>query len=374
MGEAKNHLLKALENLQVEGKADSVDAASAYFQLARATYNGNKDEKAAGIRNLHAALDIMRRRDPANPLQGDILDYLTRYAQLDDDYPQAVRWAADLLAFQTAQGAERNAFAIGNAHFVLGDLQSVMRRFGDAERNLRQAIDLLSRAAGPEQPEAADARARLGELLYYMGHRADAAMLLNEALKAQMLTPQGIIDATETPKTLGVLEFTRGRLPQAAGMLRQNLLEMKDQPDRELRYGISASQLAVVLAAQGQIGEAQSLYDAALDVYGRYIGVNSVAYARVLMRGGTLAIAAGKSDEAAAVFQRVLDGRQLTNADLLDEYARAVLGLAAANLDMGRTEAARKAADDLLQRILGSEQRNALVEQEAQTRRSPGSP
>jgi hypothetical protein len=45
-----------------------------------------------------------------------------------------------LLAFQTAQGTQRNAFAIGDAHFGLGDFQSLTpsvarRRRGDAARS-----------------------------------------------------------------------------------------------------------------------------------------------------------------------------------------------------------------------------------------------
>jgi hypothetical protein len=369
---AKSHLRKALGILAAIGELDTVQAASAYYQLARASYDGTKEDKVSGMDNLHRALDILKRRDPGNPLQGDVIDYLARYATLDEDMSGAERWLNELLAFQTAQGVERNGFAIGDAYLSLGDFQSVNRRYEEGERNLRQAIVLLSRAAGSEHPAAADARSRLGELLFYSGHRADAETLLNEALRAQMLTPQGQDDATETRKTLGVLEFTRGRWSLAEQLLRQNLAQMKGRQDKELRYGISASHLATVLAAEGKLAEARTLYATSLDVYGRYIGEKSKAYARDLNRGGYLAITERQPGEAAGLFERVLRDWPPTPGDFPEEYTKAMLGLAAADLDLGRIEPARQKAEQLLRQILASAHHNQLLEQEAQARRLMG--
>jgi TolA-binding protein len=372
IGDARKLLQDALTGLGAVGESDSVDAASAYYQLARAAYDGSTKDKVAGVADLRLALQILKRRDPANPLQGDVLDYLARYAQLNEDFTGAEHWLKEVLAFQTAQGVERNAFAIGGAYFGLGDLQSLTHRYDDAERNLRQANVMLSRAVGPEHPMAADARSRLGELLFYMGHRTDAAAMLYEALQAQMSTPQGIDDATETRKTLGMLEYVRGRLPQAEQLLRQNMQQMRDLPDKELRYGISANNLCAVLIAEGQLSEARALYDKALDVYGRYIGEKSHAYAQTLDRGGDLAIAERRPEAAAALFERVLKEWPPAPGQVPNEYYRAALGLAAADLDLGRYEAARQTVEALLAQILGSPNPSQYVEQEALTRRLLG--
>jgi serine/threonine-protein kinase len=371
-GDARKLLQDALTDLGAIGELDSVDAASAYYQRARAAYNGTTQDKVAGIADLRRALQIVKRRDPAGPLQGEVLDYLARYAQLNEDFNGGEYWRNELLAFQTAQGVERNAFAIGAAYLGLGDFQSVTQRYDDAERNLRQANVMLSRAVGPEHPMAADARSRLGELLFHMGHRADAAAVLNEAMQAQMSTPEGIDDATETRKTLGMLEYARGRLPQAEQLLRQNLRQMNDAPDKELRYGISAAHLSEVLTAEGQLTEARTLYDKSLDVYARYIGEKSHAYAQMLGRGGELASAERRPDVAAGIFERVLRDWPPAQGELPVEYSRAVLGLAAADLDLGRKEAARQIVEALLAGILGSPQRSHNVELEALTRRLLG--
>ena len=369
---AAAQLRAVLANLRAVGKLDSVEAAAAYFELGRLAYDGTQADKARGVQNLRTALDILRRRAPANPLQGDVLEYLARYAKLDEQWGSAEHWLNELLAFQTAQGVERNAFAIGNAYLVLGDFQTLTRRFDEAERNLRQAVELLSQAAGPEHPSTADARARLGEMLFNIGHREDAAVLLNDALRAEMQTAMGIQDATETRKTLGILEFTRGRWSLAEQLLRQNLAQMKDDRDQELRYGVSAAHLATVLGEEGQLAEARALYERSLDVYGRFIGEKSAAYAQDLDRGGMLALAEGKLDEAAAIFERVLAGWAPAEGQLPSEYVKAVLGLSAVDLERERVEAARGRVEALLQGILASRRPSDLIEQEAQARRLLG--
>jgi tRNA A-37 threonylcarbamoyl transferase component Bud32 len=370
--EASKLIHQALQGYEAAGELDSVEAADAYLQLGRAAYNGTTAEKIAGIEHLRRALDILKRRDPANPLRGDVLDTLARFATLDEDDANAERWHEESLAFQTEQGLERNAFAIGHAYYVLGDYQSVTDRYDDAERNLRRGIALLSESAGARHPATADARARLGELLFYMGHRADAATLLEEALQAQLSTPQGVDDATETRKTLGVLEFTRGRWPVAERLLRENVQAMQGIPEKELRYGISASHLASVLAAEGELAEARVLHDASLDVIARYIGPESRAYARALGRGGDLAIAEHHPEAAAALFERVLKDWAPEAAELSDVFTRAVLGLAAADLDLGRLGAARQQASGLLRDIANSRHSAQFVEVEAQARRLLG--
>jgi tetratricopeptide (TPR) repeat protein len=369
---AKAHLDAALRDLGAVGALDSVDAAAVYYQLGRTTYNGTTQEKVTGIANLSRALQILQRRDPTNPLQGDVLDYLARYAKLDEDDAGAEHWLDALLAFATAQGSERNAFGIGYAYYTLGDFQSMTGRYDNAERNLRQAVAMLDRAVGPTHSAAAEAHARLGEMLFYMGRWAEAAPILYEAMHSQLSTPQGVDDSTETRKTLGQLEYARGRLSQAEELLRQNLRQLQASPDNELRYGISAGSLAAVLAAEGQLVEARALHAKSLDVYGRYLGETSHAYAQVLGRGASLALAEGNPKAATAQFERVLKDWPRAPGQLPPEYTRAVLGLAAVDLDQGRHEAAGEALEALLEDILGSPKPSEYVELEAQTRRLLG--
>ncbi|MBV8805958.1 MAG: tetratricopeptide repeat protein [Sinobacteraceae bacterium] len=370
--EATRHLRNALQIDEAVGDRDPLQRAEIYFELARAAYDGNAAERKVGTENLRQALDIVQHRDPDNPLRGAILDYLARYAKLNEDFGDAEHWLEERLAFETARGLQRNAFAIGDTYLVLGDFQAMIGRYRQAEANLRKAVGLLSQSAGPNHPETADARARLGEMLFAIGHRTDAEALLQDALQAQLLTPVGVDEATETRKTLGVLELTRGHLSEAERVLRQNLILMKDRPDKVLRYAVSASNLSAVLAVQGQLPEARSLYEQSLQVLAHHIGENTIGYARALDRGGVLALAEGKPADAVALFQRVVAGWPPTGERFPEQYTRAILGLAAARLDQGSPEDARREIAAFLQKLSEAPERAQLVEQEAQGRRLLG--
>ena len=372
IAEARDHLQRALADLRAVGEGESVQAASAYYQLGRAAYNSNKEGKSEGTRDLHHALNILGRHDPANPLRGDVFDYLARYAKIEENVPDAEYWLTEQLAFQTAQGEEHNAFAIGDAYFNLADFQAQILRFDIAERNFLHAIDLLSKAAGADHPETAEARARLGEMYHFSGRAAQAEPLLKEALQADMRTPQGVYNATEHRRVLGYVELSRGRWPEAEQLLRQNLAQLTGNQQDELRWGITAAGLVSVLTAEGQMSEARELYDKSLDVYRRYTGDTSRAYARQVALGGTLALADHKPGEAIALFERVLKQWPPAEGELPAEYTRATLGLAAAYLDLDQPEAARQNADEVLQRLRAAPVPNQSPELEAQSRRLEG--
>jgi len=372
IAEAMNHLQKALDDLRAVGEGDFADAASAYYQFGRAAYNGTTEDKAEGKRALRHALDILTRRDPANPLRGDVFDYLARYAKLEENVPDAEYWLTEQLAFQTAQGEEQNGFAIGDAYFNLADFQAQLLHFDLAERSFLHAIDLLTKAAGVDHPETAEARARLGEMYYYSGRPAQAESLLSDALQADMRTPQGVYNATEHRRVLGYVELSRGRWPVAEQLLRENLAALKDNPQDELRWGITAAGLVSLLVAEGEMSEAHELYDKALDVYRRYTGEKSRAYARQVALGGTMALADHRPSEAIAKFQRVLKEWPPEEGDLPSEYTKSTLGLASAYLDLDRSEEARQSADEVLQRLRAAPAPNQSPEIEAQSRRLLG--
>ena len=370
--DAKIHLDAAQRILDSLGERDSIGRAEVDFQRARAAYDGATGDKAAGLQNLQSALAIIDRHDSQNSLKGDVLEYFGYYAQLNEDYAGAERWKKQFLAFEEAQGFERNAFAIGNAHLDLGDVQALMRHFGDSETNLRSAVDILARSAGVEHPTTAAAKLRLGELYFRMGRVSEAATLLNEALGAQQKTAQGLEDSTESGKTLGALEYLRGQLAQAEAILRGNLARLGARKDLELRYGVSASVLTSVLTAEGNFDEAEKQFALSSDVFRRYIGEKSLAYAGNLLRGAALKLGEGKPHEAAAIYEQILAAWPAPKGEFPDPYTRSTIGLVRADLQRGAIEAARSRAQDLLVRITASPERKYLPDQEAHTTRLLG--
>jgi tRNA A-37 threonylcarbamoyl transferase component Bud32 len=348
---AKDHLNKALVDLQTVGAGGSLAAADAYYQLGRASYDGDTQAKAAGKRALLRALEILTRRDPANPLRGDVFDQLARYAKLEKNAPDAEHWLNEQLVFQTAQGEERNQFAIGDAYFSLADHQTQQMHFEAAEANFHRAIDLLTRSAGADHPETAEARARLAEMYYYSGRAAEAEPLLRDALQSDMRTPQGASNATEHRRTLGFVELARGRLSEAEQLLRQDLAELQGGLKNELRWGITAHGLVAVLIAEGELVEARELYVKSMDVYQRYFGEKSRDYRSGLIAGGSLALAEHKPREAADIFEQALKESPAAPGTLSYAYTNSALGLAAAYLDLDRPQEALQYAGEVLQHV-----------------------
>ena len=370
--DAKTHLDAARRILDTLGDSGSMARAEIEFQSARAAYDGATGDKSAGLKSLGAALAIIERRDPQSSLKGDVLEYFGYYAQLNEDYAGAEQWKKKYLAFEEAQGRERNAFAIGNAYLDLGDAQALMRKYGDSETNLRSAIDLLTKSAGAEHPTTAAAKLRLGELYFRMGREKQAEALLNEALLAQQKTAQGLEDSTETGKTLGALEYLRGRLPQAEAILRGNLARLGARKDLELRYGVSASVLTSVLTAEGKFDEAEKQYALSSDVFRRYIGEKSLAYAGSLLRGAALKLGEGHPEDAVAIYEQILREWPASRGEFPDPYTRSTIGLTRADLQRGAVDAARARAHDLLERMTASPQRQYMPDQEAHTARLLG--
>jgi serine/threonine protein kinase/TolA-binding protein len=370
--DAKVQLNAAQKILDAMGDPGTLTRAEVDFQQARVAYDGTAEEKPAGLQKLREALEIVQRRDPQNSLTGNVLEYFGYFAQLDEDYSGAEAWKKRFLAFERAQGIERNAFAIGTAYLDLGDVQALMRKFSDAESNLRAAVALLTKYAGPEHPSTAAAKMRLGETFYRMGREPEAEELLGEALRAQQKTAQGLEDSTETGKTLGALELARGRLAQAESILRKNLAQLGSGQHKELRYGVSASVLTSVLTAEGKFDEAERQYAVSSDVFRRYIGEKSVAYTGSLLRGAALKLGEGQLDQAAQIYEQVMRDWPPPSGQFPDPYTRSTLGLARADLQRGRTEAARARCEELLGRITASPERRYLPDQEAQTVRLLG--
>jgi len=370
--EAQEHLHSALAVLQAVSAGDSVEAATAYYQLGQAAYDSTLEGKAEGNKALLRALDILTRRDPTNPLRGDVFASLAAYATFANDATDAEHWLNEQLAFQTAQGEERNGFAIGDAYFYLAEFQTDHRHFDVAEGNYHHAIDLLTKGAGADHPETADARARLAEMYYLSGRAAEAEPLLRGALESDMRTPQGVSNATEHRRTLAYVEFARGHWPEAEQLMRQDLAELKGNLENELRWGITAHSLVPMLIAKGELAEARELHDKAMDVYRRYMGEKSSSYAWCVGQTGSLALAEHKPSEAVAIFQRVLKEWPSPAGALTFEYTRSTLGLAAAYLDLDRPDEARQYANELLTRVRAVPGPNQSRELEAQSLRLLG--
>lgn len=365
--DGKRALGAALAALDALGEGDSPTRAQMLVALARADYDGASADRIEGRMVLHQALAMLERVDPQNPLRGDILELFGYYAQLDEDYRGSEAWKKQYLDFEMHRGSEGNGFQIGSALLDLGDVQTLAREYPDAERNLREAVRVLTQAAGPHHPMTAIAQSRFGELYYRSGRPVEAEPLLSAALESQLLSPQGQDDSTETRKTLGLLKLSRGRPAEAEPILRENLSRLGSKQDLELRYAVSACSLVSVLTAEGKLTEAQKLYAVSSEVYQRHLGAGSLAYAGCWLRGAglELALRGPHLDRAAEIYAELRRAWAPVPGKYPDIYMLATIGLTRADLARRRPEAAQNEGAELMRLVAGSPERQYIPEREA---------
>jgi eukaryotic-like serine/threonine-protein kinase len=176
---------------------------------------------------------------------------------------------------------------------LLGVLGRVHRNLGLYER----ATTLTARAAaviagleGDQSPRAADARSRLGELLYLKGDykAAEGELRAAVALQERIAGPRGAGVATALNHLGKVLQAT-GRLDEAEPVLRRAL-----DISRERHGGLhtdvaeAVTNLGAVMFVRGELDEAEALFRQALDVRRRMLGTEHPLVAAALSNLATL--------------------------------------------------------------------------------------
>lgn len=372
--EAKQTLGSGLTALDRLGESNSLIRAQLLEKLAYADYDGESTDRAEGLQRLRQALAMLDRIAPNNELRGDILQLFGYYAQLDEDYRGAEAWKKQYLDFERQLGTDTHGFEIGSAQLELGDVQALSREYSDSEANLREAVQVLTKAVGPDHPSTAIAKSRLGEMYYRSGRPADAEPLLVAALASQQLTPQGRSDASETRKTLGLLQLSRGRPAAARATLAENLKQLEATKDLELRYAVSACALVSVLATEGAFTEARKLYSPAIEVYRGHIGEASLGYAGCQLREAELDVALGGPalERAADIYSQLRARWPPKPGQFPDIYVAATIGLAHTELARGHLEAGRLANEEALRLIMESPERAFVPDREAQAAQALG--
>jgi tetratricopeptide (TPR) repeat protein len=366
--EAMVELNTALAISDAAGDTSSMYRAQILFNLGRTAYYSRSMLDPQSQSHLLTALQIVEQHYPQDPLLADITQWLGVFAKLSDDFATAERWQRQSLAATQALDSGKDLFRIGNAYLTLGDTLALDNQFEEAEVDLRRAIDLLTRSAGADHSDTAEAKSRLGEMYAYMGRPAEGAELLREALESQRQTPQGLRNSTETVKTLARLEFTRGRLSEAERLIRQNLAYLREENSNRLRYGVSASNLVPILAAEGKFAEAEQLYGVAEEILRINIGDKSMGYARNLARGADFEYTRGRLEAAAKLYERALEIIAPKTTHLTEESAWARWGLVRASSERAGIAEALAMGQSLLTEVLASPHPETLAIWEANLR------
>jgi tetratricopeptide (TPR) repeat protein len=260
----------------------------------------------------------------------------------------------------------------------LGLLRVDQARFDDAERMVRDSLEILKRKSGPNHPAVAAATHALGKVLEERGSYPEAIKVLDEAVRLRSAPGVEQADLADSLLELANSHFYAGHYPEAEaldrrlikmhreiygerhplvaedlinlGAIQQELAHYKEAEEFDRQaleitqafYGKdhykTASNLTLIARAllkQDRNDEAEELLNRALAIQESVFGKVHPRVASAVNEIGSVALARDRYDDAEAAFKRIVDIYKSVYAG--KHY---LIGIAEANL--GSVYAARK--------------------------------
>jgi serine/threonine-protein kinase len=202
-------------------------------------------------------------------------------------------------------GADSVEYA--DALVALAGLRDAQAKFDDAEKLVRQGLDVSKHHLAPNHPAVGKATALLGKILEDRGTYPGAIAVLEEAARLQSTSDAYRADLSATLTELANCHFYAGHY-DISESLNQRILAM----DRELygeRHPHVADDLINLGAIQyerGRFSEAERFYRQGLDITQSFYGKDHPATASALTMLGRGLVSQGKLDEGAGILQQAL--------------------------------------------------------------------
>ncbi len=278
-------------------------------------------------------------------LQTELADQPTRRARLADAigqtyqrlglYPQAEKLLSEALALNRRHVGAESA-EVGTSLYHLGALHLVTS--GESGALLAEAVRILEKSEGPNDPDLAGALNGLGTYYGRKGDSARAEPLLRRALaiRIRALGPEDPTVAA-TLNNLAILAAGNGRSDESEQLflrglaIREKVLP-KDHPD----VAVNVEALAVLYDNLGRSKEAEALHRRALEIWEKVLGPSHPRLGLLLSNLANTEDALGRPREAEALHRRALAIREGALGPDHPDVAISLAGLATVLRGEGR--------------------------------------
>jgi serine/threonine protein kinase/tetratricopeptide (TPR) repeat protein len=319
---AEAYLTQALALARACEPQDAPQIADLLVQYGGLALVGESQPEKA-LKLFNEALDIEQHSNGIPPMQmAETLNGLSATASWLSDYARAAdyeRRALDIYQQQGTRNHPDNVISMEN----YGLLLTKLGRYSEAERYLREALDLELTVFGPKDWHVADVQSNLGELYDDQGDTARAITATQEAvnISAQSRGPTNWKTAY-FQEALAILNLKAGDVAAAEANIRAALADYAQSvPARHLYVASARGWLGEVYLRKGQLAEAETEMRAALDLTSDLAGPDSWRTARAQAGLGWTLIARGKFAEGEALL-RPAQARLLAALGPHDEAAR----------------------------------------------------
>jgi len=297
---ARAALNEASDIVRANGEDDSLLAARIYDEFAFAVSGaGERDEAVVAMRRaygicLHklganAPETIKQQQDLAQALEES-----GQYAEAEQTYRAAIK------AVDSGIGSE--SMQAGRAHL---NFASVLDRTDQAEaaaQELGRAIAILRKVLGDNHPWVGDALFSRGVLYTGLRRFAEAEADLRQSLST--FSP-GSYRAAQSQRYLGNVLTYQGRYAEAQEQLEASVATFRKSGPDELQLYRAMADLATPKLRSGQAKEAEPILREAIRNIERLVGAEGYEVCKPLKRLGEDLIAQGRNQEAVTVLERV---------------------------------------------------------------------
>ncbi len=373
--EAIQTLDQALAMMDALGDTRSTARTQALTTLGLVEYHTRPVSDPSAARHTAAALALLDQYQPTSPDRLSATQMLARIAERRHDEAAAEAGYRRFVALAESAPFSEQRVALGCALNDLGSYLLARQRFSEAERLLQRAVEVLDRAEGPDQLDAADARRSLAQVLAARGDRKVAQSLLGGALAAVEKTSTAQAASATAPARLTLAEFERGRgrWAVARSLFERNLAVLAPSGSAEAAvHGHTYTGYARVLLDQGRLAEAAQALAASVALENVMQDPGSELHVENRVLGAAIATLHGDADGAARTLDHVLSVMPGGAAALPGAYFDASLWRIELQLRQGRSPAAVAAARALLARVLGAQEPQYLIDREATARQFLG--
>jgi serine/threonine protein kinase/Tfp pilus assembly protein PilF len=309
-------------------------------------------DPTAGIHTAQA-LALLERYHSDSPDRLTATQLLARIAERRHDDDAAERGYRRFVELAESPRFKGQTVALGCALDDLGAFLASRQRFSEATPLLRRAAEVLDRAEGPDQLEAATARTHLGTILATGGQTVEAARLLHQSLASEELTQGSALPSATAPGRLDLadFEFQRGQWIEARGLYEKNLAVLEGAAEDAV-HASTYSHYARLLLLQGDLVRASEAVAASEPLLDSLQDPRAEARALNLVTLADIAESRHQFDDAEHRYAVVKTEWAPSVKIMPPPYLNAALGQIELDLDRGRPETAVDHARDLLQRVL----------------------
>ena len=301
---------------QQSAVAQAVNDFLQHDLLAQASaYNQSKPDPNITVRTAldRAAQNVQRKFENQPEVEVSLRDTIgATYIDLGL-YPEAQMQLEPALQLASRALGPENAKTLQ----VMSDLGLVVGRRGDharAETLLKQAVDIDRRVCGLENPQTVQAMNRLGILFESESKFARAEMLLKQALDIRRRTLG--LQRFETASVMVNLEnvyIAEGKYDQASSLGNEALDVYRRVLGPDNPRTLSATEaLAVIYRRQGKYAQAESLENQTLELERRVLGANHPNTLSTMSNLAGVYFAEGKYQQAEALDEQSIGIYQKT--------------------------------------------------------------